>query len=150
MFRRGIHLLPFSIGIHFTSPSTSAEPEPENDDIFHGEWNQDGPGNYYRRHSFIQIHPRLVVDDICYVKFTITLPPSILPPPKSSRVFNVEVKAYELGDPYNVTEPSMARFMVLNSLGVVSSPESRRILDRIATILAPLKRRSIRYTRFIV
>lgn len=126
MFRRGQHILPFSIGIHFTRatplrktssdspPASDSEDEASEYDNFRGEWNQDGPGNYYRRRSFIQIHPRLMVDDICYTKFTIDVPVSLLPPPNDSRVFNVAVKAYELGNPFNVTEPSMARFMVLN------------------------------------
>ncbi|KAG9046493.1 hypothetical protein FS837_004293 [Tulasnella sp. UAMH 9824] len=126
MFRRGQHILPFSIGIHFTcatpprktssdSPAASdSEDESYEYDTFRGEWNQDGPGNYYRRRSFIKIHPRLMVDDICYTKFTIDVPVSLLPSPNDSRVFNVAVKAYELGNPFNVTEPSMARFMVLN------------------------------------
>ncbi|KAG8906547.1 hypothetical protein FRB99_006661 [Tulasnella sp. 403] len=118
MFRRGDHILPFSIGIHFTcdNPLPCDSQNSDGFDDFRGEWNQDGPGNYYRRRSFIVIHPRLVVDDICYVKFTINVPRSLLPQAMESRVFNIAVKAYELGDPYNVTEPSSARFMVLNRL----------------------------------
>ncbi|KAG8954904.1 hypothetical protein FRC04_010388 [Tulasnella sp. 424] len=139
MFRRGQHVLPFSIGIHFTraaatplrktssvSPSESdSEDESSEYDTFRGEWNQDGPGNYYRRRSFIKIHPRLMVDDICYTKFTIDVPVSLLPPPNDSRLFNVAVKAYELGNPYNVTEPSMARFMVLNQATTAMAPVTK-------------------------
>ncbi|KAG8859532.1 hypothetical protein FRB96_004416 [Tulasnella sp. 330] len=131
MFRHGDHIAPFSIGIYFTvntpkiNGNDSEDTDSENDSSpsfssdsvtsFRGEWNQDGPGNYYRPQSFIHMEPRMIIDDTtCHVNFSIVIPSHLLPRAKDSRVYNVAVKAYELGDPDNVTEPSAARFMVLN------------------------------------
>ncbi|KAG9001755.1 hypothetical protein FRB94_013687 [Tulasnella sp. JGI-2019a] len=147
MFRRGKHILPFSIGIHFTvvKHPSNADNDSDNTDCddddeikndpgvsFRGEWNQDGPGNYYRTQSFIQIDPRTIIDDTTsHVQFSIFIPPNLIPAPKTSRVYNVAVKAYELGDPYNVTEPSAARFMVLNRVRRTSDRESTAMnMDR--------------------
>lgn len=130
MFQHGPYTLPFSIGVHFTALDSPSAPEVDSDhtdsdedDVssssyssFKGQWNQDGPGNYYRPQSFIQIYPRVMVDNICSVKFTIHVPSRLLPTQKNSRIYNVSVKAYELGDPDNVTEISSARFMVLNRI----------------------------------
>ncbi|KAG8989131.1 hypothetical protein FRB90_002386 [Tulasnella sp. 427] len=82
------------------------------------DWNQDGPGNYYRPKSLIRIQPRLVVDRTCYVKFALLLPRSICPGPgESRREFEVEVRAYALDDPDLCTRAT-ARFMVMNGNGI--------------------------------
>ena len=123
MFRRSIygHVEPFSICIAFS-------PVPEHVDGHEAqdaptEWNQDPgtPGNYYRWRSYIQISERMMVDDVCYVRFSITVPTEMLPEtnkesssPMSRRLFNVSVKAYELSNPDHVTQSSEVRFMVVN------------------------------------
>jgi len=164
MFRHGQYILPFSIGIHFTcdgGPLSGNDSDTDDEDAnsataLRSEWNQDGPGNYYRHQSFIQIKPRVVVDDICHVGFTIAIPQSLLPSPKNSRVYNVAVKAYELGNPFNVTEPSAARFMVLNRIrqphegldALISSPNSRRISDLASQMNIRMMKRGGRYSKF--
>ncbi|KAG8925870.1 hypothetical protein FRC03_009185 [Tulasnella sp. 419] len=98
--------LPYSIGIAFTTPEQPDKPV---------EWNQDPlHTNYYRPRSFIQMDQRLVVDDTCYLKFRIDVPPSLLPSPKSRKVYTVDVRAYALSNPNIVTKPSSVQFMILN------------------------------------
>lgn len=90
------------------------------------DWNQDGPGNYYRAKSSIKIQPRLVVDRTCYVKFALVLPRSVCPVPgESRREFEVEVRAYALDDPDLCTRAT-ARFMVMNGPGIAGGRRMSR------------------------
>jgi len=79
------------------------------------DWNQDGPGNYYRSRSLIRICPRLIVDRSCFVKFTLRIPHELLPLSDSSRVMSVGVKAYALDDPFVTTQPVSASFLLLGA-----------------------------------
>jgi hypothetical protein len=97
--------MPYSVGLALADSDSPTE-------II--EWNQDGPGNYNRPRSFIRIHQRLVVDLSCFVKFTVYIPPHLLPTPSRCREFNLTVKAYALENAFLTAQPMTAQFMVLN------------------------------------
>ncbi|KAG8921245.1 hypothetical protein FRC01_000344 [Tulasnella sp. 417] len=101
--------LAYSIGIAFSVPGMSEKPI---------EWNQDPVHTPYNRaRSFIQMGDRLIVDDTCYLKFKIDVPPSLFPETQSSRVFSVDVKCYALQRPEVATKPSSVQFMIMNRNG---------------------------------
>ena len=97
---------PYSIGIAFSVPEMGDQPL---------EWNQDPTHTpYYRPRSYIQMADRLIVDNTCFLKFRIDVPPSLLPISKTSRVYAVDVKCYALNRPELCTKPSNVQFMILN------------------------------------
>ncbi|KAG8896794.1 hypothetical protein FRB99_008647 [Tulasnella sp. 403] len=97
---------PYSVGIAFMCAEVSDKPL---------EWNQDPTHTpYYRPRSYIQMAQRLIVDNTCFLKFRIDVPPSLLPIGKSSRVYGVDVKCYALDCPDIATKPSSVQFMILN------------------------------------
>ncbi|KAG8853745.1 hypothetical protein FRB96_007999 [Tulasnella sp. 330] len=112
--------LPYSIGIAFSVPELN-----QNKPI---EWNQDPRHTpYHRSRSYIQMADRLIVDNTCYLKFKIDVPPSLLPPNgKASRVYEVDVKCYALDRPELATKPSSVQFMIFNRNGGKSSSGGRR------------------------
>lgn len=96
----------YSVGIAFSVPDMGPNAV---------EWNQDPTHTaYYRQRSYIQMAERLVVDDTCFLKFRIDVPPSLLPMGKSSRVYSVDVRCYALDAPDVATKPVNVQFMILN------------------------------------
>ncbi|KAG8920120.1 hypothetical protein FRC03_012961 [Tulasnella sp. 419] len=132
--KNAVGCLDYSIGISLSRPE-------EDDERI--DWNQDGPGNYYRTRSNIHIHPRLVVDNTCYVKFTIRLPSSVLSS-APGQIYSVGVKAYALDDPFVTTTPATVSFMVLQpSKTFARRDSSYKGRSRSATVMMEGRRGSL-------